>query len=95
MNSEQLNEIFGVIFGGSPNAMSRPTKKIDMVAAIAALRTQRAGGSRVAQDIAAIYAKSLLREGRSGATAVQLGYKAGLRMIETERLLRPQLGSDR
>jgi hypothetical protein len=82
------------IRGGSPSSI-RPTKKIDMVAAVAARLTQSAGGSRVAQDIAAIYAKSILREGRSGATAVQLGYQAGLRMIETERILRPQLGFDR
>ncbi len=84
----------GTIRGGSPNGI-RHTEKLIMVAMVASRRTQRAGGSRVAQDVAAIYAKSLLREGHSGATAQQLGYQAGLRMIETERILRPQLGFDR
>lgn len=48
---------------------------------IVAKRIKESGGDRVAQDSAVLYAKEILNDGRSAATAIEKGVKMGERMI--------------
>ena len=44
------------------------------------------GGNRIGQKTAAIYAKVLINEGKSGATAIDKAVKAGMRVSIKTRL---------
>jgi len=58
------------------------TNRLSFILALIALKVKNLGGNRLAQETAAIYAKTLLRDGKSGATAVEKGVKAGMRIFK-------------
>ena len=53
-------------------------QRIKQTQATAARWVKNQGGNRIAQETAAIHAKALLNEGKSGATALEKGVKAGM-----------------
>lgn len=59
---------------------SKFEKRSQRAAIHAAHLTKQQGGDRIAQETAAIYARQLVIDGKTGATAIDEGRKAGLRM---------------
>jgi len=55
-----------------------PTIKNEIIAIQAANAVKLMGGDRIAQDTAAIYASALVDDGKTGATAVENGYRVGM-----------------
>jgi len=56
----------------------RPEQKADYAATLSANAVKAMGGNRVAQDAAALYAKQLVLDHYTGATAVENGYRVGM-----------------
>jgi len=50
--------------------------------AVIALKIKKQGGNRMAQETAAFCAKDLLKEGKSAATAIDQGVKAGIKFYK-------------
>jgi len=53
-------------------------ERITATQTTAARWVKKQGGNRIAQETAAIYAKALLNEGKSAATAIEQSVKAGM-----------------
>jgi len=66
--------------------MKNSNERIVETQAIAARWTKQKGGSRIAQETAAIYAKQLLLSGKSAATAIDKGVKEGIKVFKQSQL---------
>lgn len=64
-------------------------QKIKFVKILAANRVKKYGGDEMSQNQAKIHAELLIRGGRSAATAIEDGYRSGMRVFNNP-LLRQQ-----
>jgi len=69
-----------------PNIETNRDHRIHLASVMAAGKVKFQGGDLLAQDHAGIYAAMVVRSGKSAATAIDEGYKAGMRIFNNAML---------